>query len=540
MTKESLVATDVKPASNETPEGIPDPGCLPAWSENELPEPAPFGMQTILKAIGPGIIVLGGSIGTGEWLMGPQVTVRFEGQLLWIATLAILLQSVLNCEVIRYALATGEPIFTGYLRTKPGPRFWSFAYLLCDFGIFFPAFAGALAQLLVAAFLGEGKEVGPEHNTLIMGVGVAVSLISFALTLFGGKIYNTMLACMTFKVIWVLGFLLFVDIFLVGPDIWARILQGFFFPFNANGLMIPNNLQLSDWATIAGFAAFAGAGGLSNATFGNYAREKGWGMGAHVGCIPSAVGGAAMELSPLGTVFRPTAEAMRRWKAWWTHIHFDQYAVWVVGCFAGVMLPAAMSLRVLRPEDIGGAKAMQVASIQAQGIANTFPDHRMLFWYLTLFTGFLIIWFTLVQALDHTTRRWTDILWTSSLKARDACGGAGVKRIYYSIAFAYALINCGVLIANTVIGATPFAIVLLTAVTQGFATGVSALHTLYVNRRFLPKALHAPLWREAGLVLCAVFYFIMTSLASYGQIVKAFGPKQAKAPAAIVRSAQQR
>jgi hypothetical protein len=512
-------------------EKIPDPGELPAWEVGELPAPVPFGLQTILKAIGPGIIVLGGSIGTGEWLMGPQVTVRFGGNLLWIATLAILLQSVLNCEVIRYALATGEPVFTGFLRTRPGPRFWSIVYLFCDFGIFFPAFAGALAQLLVAAYLGEGNPVTQAHNPMIMMVGISVSLISFVLTLFGGKIYNTMLACMTFKVVWVLGFLLFVDIFLVGPEVWAKILQGFFFPFNANGLMMPGNLRLEDWATIAGFAAFAGAGGLSNATFSNYAREKGWGMGALVGCIPSAVGGAAMELSPLGTVFRPTQEAMHRWRLWWKHIHFDQYAVWVVGCFAGVILPAAMSLGVIPPEAIGNT--MQVASVQAQGSADTFPKYRQLFWYLTLFTGFLIIWFTLLQALDHTTRRWTDILWTSSNKARDACGAAGVKRIYYGIAFAYALINCGVLVANTFVGATPFAIVLLTAVTQGFATGVSALHTLYVNRRFLPKPLQAPAWREVGLVLCAVFYFTMTCLAAYGQIRKNLGPKKAAAPAAV-------
>ena len=47
-----------------------------------------------------------------------------------------------------------------------------------------------------------------------------------------------------------------------------------------------------------------------------------------------------------------------------------------------------------------------------------------------------------MQALDHVTRRWTDILWTSSEKARDASRAASVKRIYYTIAAAYALMNC--------------------------------------------------------------------------------------------------
>ena len=35
-----------------------------------------------------------------------------------------------------------------------------------------------------------------------------------------------------------------------------------------------------DWFMLAAFTAIAGAGGLSNSTFSNYTREKGWGMGA--------------------------------------------------------------------------------------------------------------------------------------------------------------------------------------------------------------------------------------------------------------------
>ena len=46
-----------------------------------------------------------------------------------------------------------------------------------------------------------------------------------------------------------------------------------------------------DWSLLAAFAAIAGAGGLSNALFSNFARDKGWGMGARTGAIPSAIGG---------------------------------------------------------------------------------------------------------------------------------------------------------------------------------------------------------------------------------------------------------
>ena len=36
-----------------------------------------------------------------------------------------------------------------------------------------------------------------------------------------------------------------------------------------------------DWVILAAFIAIAGAGGMTNTLFSNYARDKGWGMGKH-------------------------------------------------------------------------------------------------------------------------------------------------------------------------------------------------------------------------------------------------------------------
>jgi hypothetical protein len=65
-----------------------------------------------------------------------------------------------------------------------------------------------------------------------------------------------------------------------------------------------------DWAMIMAFIGIAGAGGLSNTLFSNYARDKGWGMGARVGAIPSAIGGRTIGLSHTGCVF-PLAYGIR-------------------------------------------------------------------------------------------------------------------------------------------------------------------------------------------------------------------------------------
>src|SRR6266567_4776779 len=131
-----------------------DPGCLPAWEIDELPEPQPFHARNLVKLIGPGLVLAGGSIGTGEWVMGPQAAARYHGALLWVVLVSIVAQVIFNTEVMRYTLVTGEPIMTGFMRSKPGPKFWIIFYLLLDVGGWFPALAGLSAQIIVVMFQG--------------------------------------------------------------------------------------------------------------------------------------------------------------------------------------------------------------------------------------------------------------------------------------------------------------------------------------------------------------------------------------------------
>lgn len=68
---------------------------------------------------------------------GPMVTARFGEGLLYLAALAIFAQVIYNIEISRYALYSGEPIFTGKFSTLLGPIFWVWIYILLDFGVFF-------------------------------------------------------------------------------------------------------------------------------------------------------------------------------------------------------------------------------------------------------------------------------------------------------------------------------------------------------------------------------------------------------------------
>jgi len=107
-----------------------DSGCLAPWEQADLPEPLPYSITNALRTIGPGAILLAGAIGGGEWIVGPLMAVEHGRGILWIATVAILLQSLFNLEAVRYTLYTGEPILTEIMRLR---RRWSFPLLAADY-----------------------------------------------------------------------------------------------------------------------------------------------------------------------------------------------------------------------------------------------------------------------------------------------------------------------------------------------------------------------------------------------------------------------
>ena len=125
--------------------------------------------------------------------------------------------------------------------------------------------------------------------------------------IFGGKVYNSLKAIMTFKIVVVFGFLLLVARSILDADTWVEIFTGFFkfgsVPVHrrdADGaprhrqhlsrLVAGPTIADIDFSMIAvlgALAAISGNGGLTNTALSGYTRDQGWGMGKHVGAIPS-------------------------------------------------------------------------------------------------------------------------------------------------------------------------------------------------------------------------------------------------------------
>ncbi len=504
---------------------------LPPWGVADLPAAAPLRWANWKSFVGPGIVMCGIQIAGGEWLVGPDITARYGGGLMWVATIAIVCQVFYNLECGRYALYTGEPIVTGFMRTWPGPRGWMGFVFLMYLGAFIPAMSTNAASLVVAFFLDRPPLAGDAEMVKLVAY-LLLGLVTLPI-LVGGKVYDTLQVIFTVKVVAVLGFCLAMGFLFVSAENWWKIFSGFF-KFGSFPIRGPDGregivnafqyfretgswpaISLENIALLGAFAGYAGGGGVGNSTYSNFVRDKGWGMGSKVGAIPSLVGGHAITLSHLGKVFPATRENLARWKVWWSYLLTDQVLVWMPGCFMGMALPGLISIQFADHSTLYAHKAdldWAQALITADGVRNGVGQGwAQALWLTTLVVGMLVLIPSQLAIVEDFARKWTDILWSGSRRMREGMGENRIKRVYYGLLFFYvAWTYACAWLFNTY--GSPKLMALVIANMGNVALGATAFVVLHVNRRFLPPPLRPGWLATLGISACGVFYLGLAAL----------------------------
>jgi hypothetical protein len=545
------VSTAQMPKKFEAP--WPGTKAMPRWDTGELIDAPIFTSRNILAMIGPGVVMGASAIGGGEWLSGPALTARYGGALLWVATVSIFFQVIYNIEISRYALYTGEPIFTGKFRIPPHPMFWLFVYLLLDGGSIFPYLVtnGAVPlEAMILQRLPDAAKYASDwwlHKWVCTGLWLMLSVP----LIFGGKIYDSLKVLMSAKLIIVLGFLLFLGIFFAKPADWFDIISGLFRFGNvpvqpASEARVENvfleliqrhrfpEIDLSLIAVIAALAAVAGNGGLTNTPISNFTRDQGWGMGNKVGAIPSVVGGHGITLSHVGCVFEVNDETLPKWRRWVRHISRDQLIVWLGACLMGVSLPSILSVGFLPRGTV--ANDWTMAAMTAEGVQKqvtdpgpgvlahaeplkrviTGPQWGRLAWGSTLFCGFLVLITSATTTVDGFCRRWVDVLWTA-LPALRRLEIDKIKYVYFTTLVTLMTLGLVIMWATD----KPGIVFKIATTGYNFAFAFSSWHTLVVNSVLLPKELRPSWWQRLGLVLAGCFFLslgIMSAMKLAGVI----------------------
>jgi hypothetical protein len=480
---------------------------LDPWRIGELPPaPRPRGLQWI-NAVGPGVIVLGASIGSGEFLLGPAAFVKYGLSLLWVVGLAALLQTLLNVELMRYTMATGEPVVTGFMRTRPSATFWAWFYAVLYFlQMGWPGWAGAAAGAVF--FLGAKRLPNAGEAGMVYAIGVGLYLLCGGILLIGRRIERTLEYLNWIMVGAIIAGLGALAILFVPLATWGAALAGFagFDVKTGSFQLVPAG---ADFFLLGAFAAYAGGGGVANLTLSNWARDKGYGMSSSVGFIPAAVGGKKVALAHSGATFEPNAESLARWRGWWRIIRVDQWGVFFTGAMLGMTLPALLYVTfVPAGTDIRG---LGIAAALAQAVAT---QKGAIFGGVIAILGVWILFKAQLDILEGMTRAVTDILWTGSSRIR-AWRGGDVRFIYYSVLVVISL--WGIIALRLT---QPIILLALSANMAGIVFIISSLHLLYVNTRLLPVGLRPPMWRRLALVALALFYGMFLVLLLWSVVAK--------------------
>jgi len=473
---------------------------LAPWQPADLPDPpTPRGLSWI-GVCGPGIIVLGVSIGSGEFLLGPATFVKHGLSLLWVTLVAVFFQTVFNTELMRYTVATGEPVVTGFMRTRPGKTFWAWFYAVLYFlQIGWPAWAATAAGAIF--FLFADRLATPlVDSTTIYLIGVATFLGCVGVLLIGKRIARTLELLNWVLVACILGSFLVLGIIYVPIGTWFSALAGFTGFDTAHGKFdfLPDNLDILLLGALVGYS---GGGGVLNLTLSNWARDKGYGMGSRVGHIAGAVGGEKVRLADTGFMFEANAANLSRWHGWWRIVRVDQWGIFFVGALLGMMLPALLYVTfVASGTDI---KGLAISAVLAQTIGATAGPWLGV---MVALLGAWILFKTQLDCVEGMTRSITDILWTGSARVR-AWRGGDVRAVYYAV---LAVVVFWGIIALKL--AAPVMLLQIGANIAGAIFVIASLHLLYLNTHVLPVALRPPMWRRAALVGMALFYGFFVTL----------------------------
>jgi hypothetical protein len=472
------------------------------WQLAELPiPPRPKGLGW-LRAVGPGVIALGISIGSGEFLLGPAAFVQHGFSLLWVVLIAIVFQTIFNTEVMRYTLATGEPVFSGFMRTRPSSTLWAWVYVALYFlQVGWPAWAATAAAAIFYLVVQRLPDAADASTTYFIGAATFLAVV--VILSIGRRIEHTLEVLNWILVTTTIGGFLILAILFVPSSVWLAAGAGFsgfdlvqrrfdFFPAGA------------DLVLLGALVAYSGAGGVANLVLGNWARDRGYGMGERAGYIPAAAG-PKVHLAHVGFTFAPSADAMERWRGWWRVVAVDQWGVFFVGAILGMMSPALLYVTFLpRGTDIQGL-GISAALASAVG-AHAGPAVAI----VIAFLGAWILFKTQLDNFEGMVRAVTDMLWTGSSRVR-AWRGGDVRAVYYTV--------LGLLVVWGIVAlglAQPFVLLKLGANVAGAVFVIAAPHLLYVNTHILPPHVRPPLWRRIALAAMAVFYafFVTLSLLS--------------------------
>lgn len=449
--------------------------------------------NVIMLVLGPSMIALGASIGSGEWLLGPLAfaTYGFKG-IGWLITIAAVLQTFYNMEMARFTVATGEVPAVAFNRFPPGKILWVPATLILIYlGWIWGGWASTAGQSLFAFFAGKPPimdAANPANQIfLVRTLGVVLMILSLGMFMFGKKVSQTLETFSIWAVWLVLAFVIIAAVLVVPLSYWGQAFASAVIPAK-----VPQGM---DVILLGGIIGYTGFGAGFNFMLINYYRDKGYGMGQKVGYISGLVGGEKKDIKVSGVTFRESPTNAKLWSRWWRYLTMDQWGVFFIGAMLGMFIPSMLVAYLATTSGVM-PKSAEMPTFLAERLGAAYGQWLFL---LTLLIGAFTLFKTQATVLEFLIRNTTDSLYSTFPKLHEITGG-DARKFYYPIAIAMIVV-----IAILIYSQFGIELVKIAANMANLAMIIYPFVIMYLNSK-LPRPARAPWWSYVVLVLNVLFF----------------------------------
>src|SRR5690606_13501387 len=202
------------------PDSVIPQGTLPPLRYRDLPEVVP-----LRRMLGPSIILAGLALGSGEFVLWPNIVYHSKFVFFWACILGVATQYFLNMEIIRWTLATGESAITGFCRLS---KHWAWVFLILNVVPWMiPAWAKWAADLTSWLIFGaEYSPVGVFASPYVLPLAIGGLLVCGAILTAGPVVYETVEKVQGFLVTSIVVMVLVLAVLVVRWDAVVALLQG--------------------------------------------------------------------------------------------------------------------------------------------------------------------------------------------------------------------------------------------------------------------------------------------------------------------------
>ncbi len=511
---------------------MPDYSKLPDAPEGEpwVPErghwPAGFKVYDFPKVpkiswiVGPSAIMLGASLGSGESLFWPNITAMYGWAMWWGFWVGAITQWIINTELMRWTVATGETWFRQMARLHP---IWPWVFFIFGFiHLVWPGWVSGSAKFAGYIVGGLSYEWASAHWP---AVGAALMFLIWVISVVGPWIYRAIelaeivlvilaYALMVILLIGIvaagkggLGFGHWYDQFAnIGRIRWDLILAG---KTGAEAEAARSKFLLS----YLGGLAYAGAGGYINLSESLWVREKGYGMAAWHGRIKNPIfilwgREKPEEIPDFGIIAKPEKVNLARWKAWWYVTNMEHFILFALTLIAGAFIMSGMARAYAAGTEKGAIDMwlQEVLPRMGADIGNWSQYAFGVMEWAVLFT-------TQLGIVDVFVRNSTDVVFDMIGKRR----GWRIDWIYFWLLTIFVAWGIGIILAQV---KKPWILLVIGANIAGIMMWPYSLTTVVANTKMLPKY-YQPSWLKIlGMWWATGFYGYFSVLVIIDNIQK--------------------